>query len=96
MLNRKRQLDSLCHFKTSCVSAFVKTHNPNGGKKYVSWPGTNVTADDKKLEEVSESLPALLSTAFHCFALLRHRLFFEIKCQIQSPSALPVEFKTVL
>lgn len=32
MLNRKGQLDSLCHFKTSCVSAFIETHNHNGEK----------------------------------------------------------------
>lgn len=47
------------------------------GKKYVSWPGTNIVVDEKKLEEVSESLLTLLSTAFLFLVLLRHRLFFK-------------------
>lgn len=46
-------------------------------KKYVSWPGTNSVANEKKLE-VSESLLTLLSTAFLFLFPLSHRLFFKL------------------
>lgn len=37
----------------------MKILHYNGGKKYVSWPGTNIVVDEKKWEEVYEPLRML-------------------------------------